>query len=147
MRSGLRSPVATIRAIFFVQGLCIGGFFARLGEMQLGMHAGPVELGLALLGFDVGTFLMLPFAGRILAALGPRRTMLYGLPLFTIAAALPGLAPNPYVFFVLAVCIAAGFTVCGIASNVEADRVEHGVGRRIMSSCHGLWSLGFSSPR
>ncbi len=26
--------------------------------------------------------------------------------------------------------------------NVEADRIERGLGRRIMSTCHGFWSVG-----
>jgi predicted MFS family arabinose efflux permease len=35
------------------------------------------------------------------------------------------------------------FSVVNVAMNVEADRIEAALGRRIMSRCHGYWSLGF----
>ena len=137
------SPAATIMAVFFIQALSIGGFFARLAEMQQAMHATPAALGLALLGFDVGTFSAFPFASKIIERIGTRTTLLFGVPLFSLAVALPSLAPYPSVFFVCSILVAVGFTFTNIAMNVEADRVEFGTGRRIMNRCHGLWSLGF----
>jgi hypothetical protein len=32
--------------------------------------------------------------------------------------------------------------VVDVAMNVEADRIERGLDRRIMSTCHGFWSIG-----
>ncbi len=32
--------------------------------------------------------------------------------------------------------------VVDVAMNVEADRIERSLGRRIMSTCHGFWSIG-----
>jgi MFS family permease len=139
----LRSPRASIRAAFFVQSLCIGGFFSRLAEVQVAMHASPAQLGLGLVGFDVGAFLAFPFSARIIERVGTRRTMLYGMPLFALAVALSSVAPNIPVFFAIAACIAVGFTFTAVAMNVEADRVEFATDRRLMNSCHGMWSLGF----
>ena len=34
------------------------------------------------------------------------------------------------------------YPVVDIAMNVEADRIERAGGRRIMSTCHGCWSIG-----
>jgi MFS family permease len=130
-------------AVFFVQALSIGGFFARLGEMQVRMGASPAELGVALIGFDIGAFATFPIAGRLIERVGTRTTLLIGLPLFSLAAALPSLAPHYLVFMAFNALLASGFTFTAIAMNVEADRVEYAVGRRIMNRCHGMWSLGF----
>lgn len=142
MRASL-SPAATIMAVFFMQALSGAGGFSRLAEIQAGMHASSAALGLALLGFDLGAFASFPFAGRVIDRIGTRRTLLYGIPLFALAGALPALAPNPLVFFLVAPFSSIAFTFTNIAMNVEADRVEHATGRRIMNRCHGMWSLGF----
>jgi MFS family permease len=130
-------------AVFFMQALAGAGSFSRLAEIQAGMGASSAALGIALLGFDIGGFASFPFAGRIIERIGTRTTLLFGIPLFAFAAALPSLAPNPMVFFFLAPFTAAAFTFTNIAMNVEADRVEYATGRRIMNRCHGMWSLGF----
>jgi MFS family permease len=139
----LRSPAAAIRAAFFVQSLCIGGFFSRLAEIQINMHASPAELGIGLLGFDIGAFLTFPFASQLIARIGTRNAMLYGMPLFALAISFSSIVPNLPAFFAVSMAIAATFTLTAIAMNVEADRVEFATGRRIMNSCHGMWSLGF----
>lgn len=130
-------------AVFFIQALGIGGFFSRLAEMQQAMHATPAELGLALLGFDVGAFSSFPFAGRVIERIGTRLTLTFGLPLFALAIALTTLARIPPVFFFFSIFVAVGFTFTAIAMNVEADRIENASGRRIINRCHGMWSLGF----
>lgn len=137
------SPAATIMAVFFIQALAIGGFFSRLAEMQQAMHATPAQLGLALLGFDVGSFSTFPFAGRAIERIGTRRALLFALPLFALAIAVVSLAPSPLIFFCCSIFVAVGFTFTAIAMNVEADRVEYAGGRRILNRCHGMWSLGF----
>lgn len=126
-----------------MQSLCIGGFFSRLAEIQIGMHASPAELGVGLLGFDIGAFLTFPFASQLITRIGTRNAMLYGMPLFALAIALASIVPNVPAFFIVSMTIAATFTTTAIAMNVEADRVEFATGRRIMNSCHGMWSLGF----
>jgi hypothetical protein len=37
----------------------------------------------------------------------------------------------------------AGASLSAMTFNVEADRVEHSIGRRVMNSCHGAWSVGY----
>ncbi len=130
-------------AVFFIQALAIGGFFSRLAEMQQAMHATPAQLGLALLGFDLGAFSTFPFAGRLIERFGTRLTLTFGLPLFALAIALDTLAPTPVVFFFCSILVAMGFTATAISMNVEADRIEYATGRRILNRCHGMWSLGF----
>jgi len=130
-------------AVFFLQAFAGSGVFARLAEIQTGMHASAAELGLALLGGDVGTFLCLPFSGRWVERVGTRLTLLVGIPIVALCGALSALAWRPEVFFVVAIGAGVSFTLTNVAMNVEADRVEAATGRRILNRCHGIWSLGF----
>ena len=132
-------------AVFFLQAFAGSGVFARLAEIQTGMHASAAELGLALLGGDVGTFLSLPFAGRLVERFGTRLTLLVGIPIVALCGGLSALAWRPEVFFVVAILAGASFMLTNVAMNVEADRVEAAVGRRLLNRCHGVWSLGFVS--
>lgn len=143
MLSPFSSPAAAIRAVFFVQALCIGASLSRLAELQQAMGATPAEFGLALLGFDVGAFIAFPFASRAVERYGTRALLLAGIPFFALAIALVYAVPNAVAFFCLSIFAAMGFTFTATAMNVEADRVEYALGRRLMNSCHGLWSLGF----
>jgi MFS family permease len=111
--------------------------------MQEAMHASPAELGIGLLGFDVGAFLTFPFASRFIERTGTRNALVLGLPFFALAIAGVSLSPNYIVFFCLNILVAIGFTATIIAMNVEADRIEFATGRRILNRCHGMWSLGF----
>ena len=132
-------------AVFFLQAFAGSGVFARLAEIQTGMYASAAELGLALLGGDVGTFLSLPFAGRLVERFGTRLTLLVGIPIVALCGGLSALAWRPEVFFVVAILAGASFMLTNVAMNVEADRVEAAVGRRLLNRCHGVWSLGFVS--
>ena len=55
---------------------------------------------------------------------------------------LPGFAWNVpallAALFLMGVC----FAMTDVGMNVEAARIEIGLGRRIMNTCHGFWSLG-----
>src|SRR5690606_36720394 len=50
---------------------------------------------------------------------------------------------HPIATFLLLAANGVGFSLTNIAVNVEADRVEAASGRRIMNTCHGIWSIGF----
>ena len=65
------------------------------------------------------------------------------IPLLGVWYALASMAPNPLAFFFL--LIPAGLTVGSleIIINLEADRTEHLLGRRIMNRAHAFWSIGF----
>ena len=143
MLSVFRSPVAAVRAVFFVQAICIGGFFSRLAELQQAMGATPAEFGLVLIGFDVGALLSFPFTSAAIERFGTRQVLLWVLPAFALATAVICAVPNLFFFFFTAILVVVGFTFTATAMNVEADRVEFDTGRRVMNSCHGLWSFGF----
>src|SRR5690606_11010720 len=122
---------------------CMGSMFPRLPDIQRAMGVGEGQLGLALIGSAVGTLISLTFAGRFIEAVGYRRVLLTAIPLLSALYALAVWAPGPLAFFLLRVPVAMTIGSIDININSEAHRVDHAIGRRIMSRVHAFWSLGF----
>lgn len=136
-------PQLKVFGAFFVYSFCMGSMFPRLPEIQQAMGVGEGQLGLALIGSAVGTLISLTFAGRFIEAIGYRRVLLTAIPLLSVLYALAMWAPGPLVFFLLLVPVGLTIGCIEVIINIEADRVEHAIGRRIMSRAHAFWSLGF----
>ena len=132
-------------ACFFLYSFCMGGFFPRLAEIQRAMGVGEGALGLALIGVAAGTLISLTFGAQFIERMGHRRTLLGllpALPLFYVAASH---ATTPLLMFL---CLFPAGILVGaveVVVNLEADRVEHMSGRRIMNRSHAFWSIGFFS--
>jgi len=141
------SDPTTIRlriiALFFVHALAIGAIHTRIPDIQLQMGLNEAQLGMTLMGQPLGALAMFLFASPIIERFGPRRVILYLLPVVTIGAALITVLLNPVAMFCLLAFNGMGFSLTNIAINVEADRVEVATGTRVMNTCHGAWSVGF----
>jgi len=100
------------------------------------------QLGLVLVGLPVGTLIGFMVAARFARAVGLRRACMSAGAAFALAFMTPGLAWSPSVLF--ATLVLSGFIVAlvEVAMNTKAGEIEQIVGRRIMSQCHGYWSIG-----
>ncbi len=146
MRFGLvLPPQIKVFGAFFVYSFCMGSMFPRLPDIQRAMNVGEGQLGLALIGSAVGTLISLTFAGQLIERVGYRRILLIAIPLLSALYALAMWASGPLMFFLLLIPVGLTIGAIEIIINIEADRVEHALGRRIMSRAHAFWSLGFFS--
>jgi MFS family permease len=136
-------PQHHIFAGFAIYSFALGSIFPRLGEVQEAMGVAEGALGLGLIGAPVGTLLSLTFATPFLERIGFRTALLAGIPLLAVCYATAVHAPSPLVLFLL--LFPAGLLIgcIEIILNLEADRVEHAIGRRIMNRSHAFWSIGF----
>jgi MFS family permease len=136
------TPARLIMSVFFIQALGLANFFPRLPDLQerFGVETG--ELSLGMLGSTVATLVALPFAGPLIERLGPRRVLMICLALYIVALAGLGWVQNVPMLFAALFLIGLPYPIVDVAMNVEADREERALGRRIMSTCHGWWSLG-----
>ena len=132
-----------IMALFFLHALAAGAIHTRIPDVQLQIGLSESELGLVLMGQPLGALSMFLFSSRLIEAFGPRRIILWLLPLMTVSAALITVMLHPLAMFLLLAINGVGFSVTNIAINVEADRVEASSGTRVMNTCHGAWSVGF----
>jgi len=143
-RIGLEiEPRLRVFAAFFLYAFAMGGIFPRVPELQRAMGATEGELGLALIGASTGTLVSLSLAGRLLDRIGHRRALLALTPAMAACYALASFATAPWALFALLVPCGLCIGAVEIIVNLEADRVEHQEGRRIMNRAHGFWSIGF----
>lgn len=131
-----------IRLVFLTQALATGSMFTRIPDIQAGLAIDEGVLGVTLLGQPVGAILTFLVASRLVERVGTRFTLLVAIPLAAVNAALLALAPTPPLLFLAFALFGVTFALTNVAMNVEADRVEHLTGRRLMNSCHGIWSIG-----
>jgi MFS family permease len=130
---------------FFIYSFCLGSLPPRLPDIQAAMGIEEGALGFGLIGHAAGTLIALTFLGPILERIGYRRSILALIPLCAILYAVASFAPGPVEFFLL--LLPVGLVIGGIEIilNLEADRTEHLIGRRIMNRAHAFWSFGFFS--
>ncbi len=141
---GLELPAhRRVFAGFFLYAFGFGGFFPRLAELQRTMGVSEGQLGLGLIGAAVGTLVSLSFGGRLIERIGHRRMLLVVPPAIPVWYATAAHAQGPLALFLI--LLPAGLLIGAIevVVNLEADRVEHREGRRIMNRAHAFWSFGF----
>jgi MFS family permease len=139
----LLPPHRRVFAAFFLYAFALGGLFPRLGELQRSIGLGESQLGLGLIGAACGTLLSLTLAGRAIERVGHRATLLVLMPALPVFYALAAHAGGALSLFLC--LLPAGLCIGAIelVVNLEADRVEHRSGRRIMNRAHAFWSFGF----
>lgn len=133
---------AAVAAVFFLNGFGFANLVPRLAEVKLGLGLGEAAFGVALLGLAGGALLAMPLTGALCARLGSRSVTATALFLFAPAPILLALAPSlpALAGAFLALGVAAG--ALDVAMNAQGVAVEQGYPRPIMSSLHGMFSLG-----
>lgn len=132
-----------IYAIFFLFAFGLGSMLSRLADIQEQLQIQEGQLGLALMCSSFGMLIFLTLGAPLVERIGTKRTFIIG----NIAmAALYILVASSSIYWVVIATIFLGGMAVGameISINVEADRLEAHIGRRIMNRCHGFWSFGF----
>ena len=139
------NPHQVVFVGFFIYAFSLGAMFPRLDDIQTSLEIDKAELGLLLLCIPLGLQITLLFADRLVRAISLKNVICLGIPsiCFTQFAAV---AVNQIAFFAFFLIICGAFVaVVEVAINLEADRVEHAMGSRIMNRSHAFWSIGFFS--
>ncbi|GGZ88118.1 MFS transporter [Streptomyces subrutilus] len=138
----LRHARFAIAAVFCAHGAVTGSFATRIPWIQdhAGLTAG--TLGLALAFPALGAAVAMPLAGRINHRFGARAALRALLALWTLSLILPSLAPNLPTLCVALFVYGATSGMSDVAMNALGVETENRLGRSIMASLHGMWSLG-----
>ena len=131
-----------IRFVFMTEAMVLGAWLPRIPDIKnaLSMDAG--LLGLVLVGLPAGTLAGFVIAAQFAEKAGLRKACMISGSAFALSFIGPGLAPSPaWLFAALFVC---GFFVAliEVSMNTKAGQMERQFGRRLMSQCHGFWSIG-----
>ncbi len=131
-----------IRLLFALEAASFALVLPRIPDIRLALGLSDGALGVALLGIPAGTLAGLVVAPATVRKAGPRTAAWASVIALAWAFVLPGLASSQ-------LSLLGAFFACGIAVshsevalNGLAGGLEAVTGRRIMSQCHGFWSIG-----
>ena len=138
--AGKASPVHMYRVslliLFFMMGSVFGSWASRIPDIKRALSLSDGALGLALFAAPTGEFAAVAVAALLIKRWGSQAVILAGL--------LTGLGLAPSLPFLAAALFLFGFAsnTFNIALNAQAVDVECLYKRPIMSTFHGMWSLG-----
>jgi MFS family permease len=136
-----RARLATA-TLFFANGCGLGSWLPHIPDVKIWHGLSDGVLGLALLAIAGGAVASLPVAGALTARYGSRPTSRAAAVLFCAVLPLPLLAPDFPLLLAAFVLLGIGTGTLDVSMNAHAVLVEERYGRPIMSSFHGLFSLG-----
>ncbi len=141
-RAVLRRARTAVALVFFAHGLLLSCWVPLVPVLKATHRLDDGTLALALLAISAGSILAMPLAGGIAARRGSRLVTLsgglgFGLALIA-AVAVSGFAALVAVLMVQG----AAMGTMDVAMNAQAAAVERRWTRPIMSSFHGIFSIG-----
>lgn len=131
-----------VAALFFANGFMLGSWAPQIPVLVERLGISEFTLGLLILGFGLGAVAAMVNAGHLIARHGSQAT----LRLFSITTIFPlllvALAPNVWLAAPALIYFGATIGAMDVSMNSNAVAVERGLGKAVMSSSHGFWSLG-----
>ncbi|TCM51090.1 putative MFS family arabinose efflux permease [Rhizobium sp. PP-F2F-G48] len=138
LRLGRRAAAAA----FFINGFVVGSWALQIPSFVTRLGVSEFVLGLLIFCFGLGALFAMTLAGQLVARRGSQWTLrLLTLPVIII---LPLVAYTTNVWVAAIILALFGGAIGGmdVAMNANVVAIEKRLGRAIMSSLHGFWSLG-----
>jgi MFS family permease len=128
---------------FFLFAVALGALLGRLPDLQRQLGLSESQLGLTLIAMACGSLISLTFTSPWIERHAARTTTLLTVCGTAICYAIVPWLPN--VVFVFAALFVAGFCagMLELVVNLQSDRIEAQIGKRVLNRAHGSWSLGF----
>jgi len=132
-------------ALFFFMGICFASWAARIPDIQTKFQLSEGQLGTLLLFLPIGSMLGLPIAGWSVHRYGSRSVILICSFAYALALPLIGLAPSTWTIAPVLMGFGMLGNIMNISLNTQALGLENQLGKSILASFHGVWSMaGFT---
>jgi MFS family permease len=136
------SPRLALAIIFALRGFMLGNWIARIPAIAEHLEVSRTELGSVLVAGAIGALVSFQLAAPRISRIGTARAItIFGVA-WVMTYPLAIFSPTPAIFF--AVLLAYGFVngVTDVALNAQAVEIERRIDRPILSSMHGMFSVG-----
>jgi MFS family permease len=142
VRRGIRSQRVAISTVFLMNGIGLGAWAAFIPIVKERLGLNDATLAVVLFCAAVGAIVAMPLSGLWCDRYGSRRVTAFSGVLFGIAlggaTAAPAFAPA----VAAALVMGGGNGAMDVAMNVNGVALQARASRPIMSSLHGLFSVG-----
>jgi fucose permease len=136
-----RARIATM-ALFFIAGMVYGSWGVHVPTVRDRFHLSPALLSVALLAVAGGSIGAMAANASWIARVGTRRACLTSGLVMSVCVALILMVPFYWMLLVVLALFGAGMATLDVAMNAEASAVEKALRKPIMSSLHGMFSVG-----
>ncbi|MCF0054978.1 MFS transporter [Dyadobacter sp. CY356] len=128
--------------IFLVCGIGLSSWAPMVPFAKTNLGLDDAALGLVLLSLGAGAILTMPFTGFFINKFGSRKVMLAAAIMIAIALPILLLTKSAWELAAVLFIFGAAIGSIDVAMNSHAVLVQEKYGRHIMSSFHGMFSLG-----
>ena len=128
--------------VFMTISTLFGSWVTRIPDIKTMLNFDEGTLGLSLLGMSIGALLMMPFSAWVMSKFGTGKTMFIGVIVATFTMALPAFATSFWSLVALLFLAGLLHGLTDVAMNAAAAAIEQTQKIRILSTCHGMFSLG-----
>jgi MFS family permease len=141
-RSRLIQARWAVITIFLVNGAGLANWLTRVPAIKDTINASKLEMSFVLLGPAIGALISFPITGYLLGRFGSRPLTILMSLLTCVALALISVGSSLASFFILLFIFGFCNAATDVSMNAQAADVEAGLGTPIMSSFHGMFSVG-----
>ncbi len=131
-----------VAAIFFMNGFLMGSWAPQIPVLLTRLEISEFTLGLLILVFGAGAVTAMSWCGYLISRHGSQKIVRWFAAVGTLGLLAVALAPNVPLAAVAMFFFGGLIGAMDVAMNANAVIVERRLGRAIMSSSHGFWSLG-----
>lgn len=137
----IKAKVAT-QVMFLVCGLALSSWapMVPFAKDRLGLNDG--ELGLLLLCLGGGALLTMPLSGFFIGKVGSRQVILISGLIAAVVLPVLLMVTNSYLMACVLFIFGCSIGSIDVAMNAHGVQVQNAMGKPIMSSLHGLFSVG-----
>lgn len=128
--------------VFATLSVLFGSWVTRIPDVMDKLALSEGEFGLALLGISVGSLVTMPLTPLVMKRFSLPKTVIGASWLCCVVFILPVIAPTYWLLVVALVAVGMVNGILDVAVNAATAAVEREQGLVIMSSCHGMFSLG-----
>lgn len=131
-----------LRATFFFMGVAVAATSARFAEIKGHTHTSDAIFGYCIMVGNLGSIFGNFFGSRLSRKVGTRRTaqlIMVGVAGSQIAY---GFVNKIWEIPLVAFVAGASYALMNIACNSQGSMIQEDVGRSLMPSFHGSWSVG-----
>jgi predicted MFS family arabinose efflux permease len=136
------SPRTATFTVFSVNGAMIGTWVGHIPWLQDHLGISRATLGLCLLCMATGAFIAMPLTGHVLDRRPSASLVRWTTLVFCLMLPLPLLASSPYMLGLILFVFGASNGAMDVSMNAHGVAIQETLGRPIMSSLHGGWSVG-----
>ena len=131
-----------VAALFFAMGAMTGNLVPRFPDLKAELGLTNTEFGTAVGAYGLGALVLGLLGGLLVKRFGSRRVAWVSVVAIAANLTLIGLAPSWLALATVLAVAGALDSYADIGANAHGLRIERILGRSILNSLHGVWSIG-----